>query len=164
MNEEIKDMLEVFRILFKYNVPVKEEKQIGSYIEKLVYENKQLKEQKRSILKNVKEWIKCSKCEQLEPDLVHEKYWNSFEQILRIIFKNYNTENLSDKDLKYNHYLEKENEEIIKELQQKEDIINKAKEYIEPKLNMKNKDGVSFSLFKRSHVEKILEILDNKGE
>ena len=126
MNEEIKDMLEVFRILFKYNVPVKEEKQIGSYIEKLVYENKQLKEQKRLILKNVKEWIKCSKCEQLEPDLVHEKYWNSFEQILRIIFKNYNTENLSDNDLKYKHYLEKENEELISQLQQKEDIINKA--------------------------------------
>ena len=53
---------------------------------------------------------------------------------------------------------------LINELKQKEDIINKAKEYIEPKLNMKNKDGVSFLLFKRSHVEKILEILDNKGD
>ena len=53
---------------------------------------------------------------------------------------------------------------LINELKRKEDIINKAKEYIEPKLNMKNKDGVSFLLFKRSHVEKILEILDNKGE
>lgn len=52
---------------------------------------------------------------------------------------------------------------LINELKQKEDIINKAKEYIKPKLNMKNKDGVSFLLFKRSHVEKILEILDNKG-
>lgn len=50
------------------------------------------------------------------------------------------------------------------ENQQLKDIINKAKEYIKPKLNMKNKDGVSFLLFKRSHVEKILEILDNKGE
>lgn len=53
---------------------------------------------------------------------------------------------------------------LINELKQKEDIINKAKEYIKLKLNMKNKDGVSFLLFKRSHVEKILEILDNKGE
>ena len=129
MNEEIKDMLKVSRILFKYNVPVKEAKQIGSYIEKLVYENKQLKERKRLILKNVKEWIKCSKCEQLEPDLVHEKYWNSFEQILRNIFKNYNTENLSDNDLKYKHYLEKENEELIRQLQQKEDIINEITNY-----------------------------------
>ena len=57
-----------------------------------------------------------------------------------------------------------ENLKLQQELQQKEDIINKAKEYIKPKLNMKNKDGVSFLLFKRSHVEKILEILDNKGE
>ena len=53
--------------------------------------------------------------------------------------------------------LEEENQKLKEQ-------INKAKEYIEPKLNMKNKDGVSFSLFKRSHVEKILEILDNKGE
>ena len=60
--------------------------------------------------------------------------------------------------------LEQENKQLKEQLQQKEDIINKAKEYIEPKLNMKNKDGVSFLLFKRSHVEKILEILDNKGE
>ena len=58
----------------------------------------------------------------------------------------------------------RENEKLKEQLKQKEDIINKAKEYIEPKLNMKNKDGVSFLLFKRSHVEKILEILDNKGE
>ena len=60
--------------------------------------------------------------------------------------------------------LEKENQQLKEQLKQKEDIINKAKEYIKPRLNMKNKDGVSFLLFKRSHVEKILEILDNKGE
>ena len=60
--------------------------------------------------------------------------------------------------------LQRENEKLKEQLKQKEDIINKAKEYIKPKLNMKNKDGVSFLLFKRSHVEKILEILDNKGE
>ena len=60
--------------------------------------------------------------------------------------------------------LQQENQKLKEQLQQKEDIINKAKEYIKPKLNMKNKDGVSFLLFKRSHVEKILEILDNKGE
>ena len=92
-------------------------------------ENQKLKEQKRLILKNIKEWIRCSKSEQLEDDLVHEKYWNSFEQILRNIFNNYNTEHLNDEDLKYKQYLEKENEELIKQLQQKEDIINKAKEF-----------------------------------
>ena len=53
---------------------------------------------------------------------------------------------------------------LKEQLQQKEDIINKAKEYIKLKLNMKNKDGFPFLLFKRTHVEKILEILDNKGE
>ena len=106
----------------------KHSSELYDLINKLLEENKQLKEQKRLILKNVKEWIRCSKCEQLEPDLVHEKYWNSFEQILRNIFKNYNTENLSDNDLKYKHYLEKENEELISQLQQKEDIINKARE------------------------------------
>ena len=52
--------------------------------------------------------------------------------------------------------------ELKEQLKQKEDIINKAKEYI--KLNTKNKDGFPFLLFKRTHVEKILEILDNKGE
>ena len=53
---------------------------------------------------------------------------------------------------------------LKEQLKQKEDIINKAKEYIKLKLNMKNKDGFPFLLFKRTHVEKILEILDNKGE
>lgn len=54
--------------------------------------------------------------------------------------------------------------ELKEQLKQKEDIINKAKEYIKLKLNTKNKDGFPFLLFKRTHVEKILEILDNKGE
>ena len=60
--------------------------------------------------------------------------------------------------------LQEENQQLKEQLQQKEDIINKAKEYIKLKLNMKNKDGFPFLLFKRTHVEKILEILDNKGE
>ena len=61
MNEEIKDMLIVSAILFKHNVPVEEAKQIGSYIEKLVYEKQKLKEQlqqKEDIIKKAKEFIK----------------------------------------------------------------------------------------------------------
>ena len=60
--------------------------------------------------------------------------------------------------------LREENQQLKKQLQQKEDIINKAKEYIKLKLNTKNKDVFPFLLFKRTHVEKILEVLDNKGE
>ena len=57
-----------------------------------------------------------------------------------------------------------ENQKLKEQLQQKENVMNKAKEYIKLKLNAKNKDGFPFLLFKRTHVEKILEVLDNKGE
>lgn len=61
MKEEIKGMLKVSGILFKYNVPAKEVKQIGSYIEKLVYEKQQLKEQlqqKEDIINKAKKYNK----------------------------------------------------------------------------------------------------------
>ena len=93
-------------------------------------ENQQLKEEKRLILKDISFWIRNSKVEQIEGDMVHQRYWMYFEDIVNKIFKKYNTENLSDEDLKYDHYLEKENEELIRQLQQKENIINKIKKNI----------------------------------
>ena len=45
MEEYKKEMLMVSAILFKNNVPVEEAKPIGAFIEKLIKENQQLKEQ-----------------------------------------------------------------------------------------------------------------------
>lgn len=145
----------------------------------LLEENQQLKEEKRLILKDISFWIRNSKVEQIEGDKVHQRYWMYFEDIVNKIFKKYNTENLSDEDLKYNHYLDKENEELIRQLQQKEDIINKIREYltsyesiseIEGLNNVKeNKklDEKTMNEMIRRYInvhDKILEILDNKGE
>ena len=131
--------------------------------QELEQENEQLKEEKRLILKDISFWIRNSKVEQIEGDMVHQRYWMCFEDIVNNIFKKYNTENLSDKDLKYNHYLEKENEEIIKEIQQKEDIINKARELLvkwgeEPDADM------YMQIKEYKEHRELLEILDNKGE
>lgn len=97
MKEEIKDMLKVSRILFKYNVPVEEAKQIGSYIEKLVYEKQKLKENNQAMQ----------------------------EELARVWAK----------------------------LNKKEEIINKAKEYLKKYFY---KDDL--------RTKTVLEILDNKGE
>lgn len=110
------------------------------YILKLDKENKQLKEEKRLILRNVKEWIRCSKCEQLEPDIIHEKYWSFFEEILHNIFNKYNKEDITETDLIYKYHLQKENEELIKLLELKDRTI-KAKDDI---INMLNKDIIRF--------------------
>ena len=134
-----------------------EKEQLNSLVNSCQEEIRILKEQKRLILKNVKEWIRCSKCEQLEPYSIHERYWNCFEHILRNIFKEYDTEKLSDEDLIYNHYLEKENEEIIKELQQKEDNINKARDKIQEIAYGGNED------YYMEKIKSVLKILDNKG-
>lgn len=123
---------------------------------KLQQENKQLKEEKRLILKDISFWIRNSKVEQIEGDKVHQRYWMCFEDIVNKIFKKYNTENLSDEDLKYNHYLEKENEELIREIQQKEDIINKIKKYLRE--NEKEYGNLE------ENEKIILRIIDNKGE
>ena len=120
--------------------------------QELEQENEQLKEEKRLILKDISFWIRNSKVEQIEGDMVHQRYWMCFEDIVNKIFKKYNTENLSDKDLKYNHYLEKENEEIIKELQQKEDIINKAIEEL----------YIWGEILNPEFQKRMLEILDRK--
>lgn len=83
---------------------------IMNKLEDLETKNKKYKEEKRLILKDIKEWIACAKNEELEGYKTHLEYWETFETILRKIFTKYDTENISDDDLKYNHYLEKENE------------------------------------------------------
>lgn len=95
-------------------------------LECLEQENKKYKEEKRLILKDIKEWIACAKNEELEGYKTHLEYWEMFETILRKIFTKYNTENISDDDLKYNHYLEKENENLILENKKYKKVINKA--------------------------------------
>ena len=99
-------------------------------LECLEKENKKYKEEKRLILKDIKEWIACAKNEQLEDYLTHREYWETFETILRKIFTKYNTENISDDDLKYNHYLEKENNELILKNQKYKEVIDKIYEII----------------------------------
>lgn len=99
-------------------------------------ENKKYKEEKRLILKDIKEWIACAKNEELEGYKTHLEYWEMFETILRKIFTKYNTENISDDDLKYNHYLEKENENLILENKKYKEVINKAIKYINSNPNV----------------------------
>ena len=99
---------------------------IAHYIYLIEKENKKYKEEKRLILKDIKEWIACAKNEEFEGDKTHLEYWEMFETILRKIFTRYNTENISDDDLKYNHYLEKENENLILENKKYKKVINKT--------------------------------------
>ena len=87
---------------------------------------KKYKEEKRLILKDIKEWIACTKNEEFEGYKTHLEYWEMFETILRKIFTKYNTENISADDLKYNHYLEKENEDLILEIKKYKEAISKA--------------------------------------
>lgn len=140
--------------------------EITDFMRSLEEENKQLKEEKRLILKDISFWIRNSKVEQIEGDKVHQRYWMYFEDIVNKIFKKYNTENLSDEDLKYNHYLDKENEELIRQLQQKEEIINKSKEFIK---KHNEKAGKLYYKYNNKYLlseikEDLLEILDDKGE
>ena len=108
---------------------------------------KKYKEEKRLILKDIKEWIACAKNEKLERDYIHNQYWDMFETILRKIFTKYNTENISDDDLKYNHYLEKENEDLILENKKYKEIINKALNLNEKIINMRGQ-GFSYEQYK----------------
>lgn len=127
-------------------------------INDLCKENQKLKEEKRLILKDISFWIRNSKVEQIEGDMTHARYWMYFEDIVNKIFKKYNTENLSDEDLKYNHYLEKENEELIREVQQKEYIINKAKELIKEMSYGGNED------YYMENFKTVLEILEKSDK
>lgn len=57
-----------------------------------------------------------------------------------------------------------ENQKLKEKLQQKEDIINKAKENLQKHLNEKNYGNHKYELFGREYLEDLLETLDNKGE
>lgn len=57
-----------------------------------------------------------------------------------------------------------ENKQLKEQLQQKEDIVNKAKEYIKKHLNAKSYGNHKYELFSREYLEDLLKILDNKGE
>ena len=59
--------------------------------------------------------------------------------------------------------LEKENQQLKEQLKQKEDIINKAKEYIS-KHTQHDENGYVVECLYVEEAKELLEILDNKGE
>lgn len=59
--------------------------------------------------------------------------------------------------------LQRENEKLKEQLQQKEDIINKAKEYIS-KHTQHDENGYVVECLYVEEAKELLEILDNKGE
>ena len=124
--EDLYQAMVIGDIVFEANHSLK----LYNLIHKLLRENQKYKEEKRLILKDTKEWIACAKNEELEGYKTHREYWETFETILRKIFTNYNTENISDDDLKYNHYLEKENNELILENKKYKEVIDKIYEII----------------------------------
>lgn len=68
------------------------------------------------------------------------------------------------KNIKYYfEKLQKENQQLKEQLQQKEDIINKAKVDLEKHLNAKSYGNHKYELFDRKYLEEVLEILNNKG-
>ena len=60
--------------------------------------------------------------------------------------------------------VQQKNQQLKEQLDQKEDIINKAKENLQKHLNAKNYGNHKYELFGREYLEELLEILDNKGE
>ena len=62
--------------------------------------------------------------------------------------------------------LQKENKKLKEQLQQKEDIINKAKEYIKNhKRNLIHEiTHEEYEMLDEENIVNLLEILDNKGE
>ena len=75
-------------------------------------------------------------------------------------FKFYDRDELED--LTKEFYLE--NKQLKEQLQQKEDVINKAKVDLEKHLSAKSYGNHKYELFSREYLEDLLEILDNKGE
>lgn len=131
--------------------------ELYNLINKVLEENKKYKEEKRLILKDIKEWIACAKNEELEGYKTHLEYWEMFETILRKIFTKYNTENISDDDLKYNHYLEKENEDLILENKKYKEVINGLKDYLKARIEVcDNKLSTPFCNFEKATKERLI--------
>lgn len=61
-------------------------------------------------------------------------------------------------------FFREENKQLKEQLQQKEDIINKAKVDLEKHLNAKSYGNHKYELFDREYLEEVLEILNNKGD
>ena len=129
-NKEVDDALHMLLHCslkdYKYKTQTEQFDIIHDYIKELEKENKKYKNEKKLILKDIKEWISCAKNEKFEDPKTHRQYWDMFETILRKIFTKYNTENMTDDDLKYNYYLEKENNNLILENEKYKEIIDKA--------------------------------------
>ena len=85
---------------------------------------------------------------------------NEEDKITINSFKFYDRDELED--LTKEFYLE--NKQLKEQLQQKEDIINKAKVDLEKHLNAKSYGNHKYELFDRKYLEEVLEILNNKGE
>ena len=154
--EDLYQAMVIGDIVFEANHSLK----LYNLIHKLLRENQKYKEEKRLILKDIKEWIACAKNEKLESDYIHKQYWDMFETILRKIFTKYNTENISDDDLKYNHYLEKENDELILENKKYKEIINKAIKYIEENKEHEYRNGNLDEYYLELNEKEMTELLD----
>ena len=85
---------------------------------------------------------------------------NEEDKITINSFKFYDRDELED--LIKEFYLE--NKQLKEQLQQKEDVINKAKVDLEKHLSAKSYGNHKYELFSREYLEDLLEILDNKGE
>lgn len=59
-----------------------------------------------------------------------------------------------------NQAMQEELARTWEKLDKKEEIIKKAIDYIKPKLSMKDDNGFPYLLFKRTHIEHILQILE----
>ena len=82
--------------------------------------------------------------------------------ILEIIQKSYKA-GLCQAEYDNTMNLIEENQQLKEQLQQKEDVINKAKVDLEKHLNAKSYGNHKYELFDRKYLEEVLEILNNKG-
>ena len=155
-------------------------------LEKLTKENQQLKEQLNKYTdpkdltlmfmycdEKAKDKIKCLEQEnqQLKEQIEKCQLQNfNLKQDIMIKKISFPNKKIRDKSLieLYNmpsyEDLKRENQQLKEQLDQKEDIINKAKENLQKHLNAKNYGNHKYELFGREYLEELLEILDNKGE
>lgn len=82
------------------------------------------------------------------------------EKEISIMIKENNNEN---ETINLVNSLLKSIKELKEQLQQKEDVINKAKVDLEKHLNAKSYGNHKYELFDRTYLEEVLEILNNKG-
>ena len=98
-----------------------------------------------------------------EEDKIHINSFKFYDRDeLEELTKEYYLEN---EQLKENNLaMQEEMARTWAKLQQKEDILEKAKEYIKKHLNAKSYGNHKYELFSREYLGDLLEILDNKGE